>query len=81
CSPAGKDFTPYCSENLLVWKCVDDGDGTPQAQVDDCTGLGNGSCDAEKNACVDIEEGGRCNTTEWFCAVGLKCVDLTCVPE
>lgn len=80
CTP-GDDFVPYCSDDLLVWRCAQDGDGTGQPHVDDCGALGGGTCDATQNACVGITEGGRCNATEWFCGSGLKCESKVCVPE
>ena len=79
CSPAGTGFVPYCRDNKLVWRCTDDGDGTPQPHIDDCTMLGNGTCDASSKKCLNIQAGGRCNATEWICAQGLRCTNNKCV--
>ena len=70
---------PFCAGDKLVWRCTDDGDGTPQPHVDDCGALGNGVCNASENACTGIELGGQCNLTEWLCADELKCESNVCV--
>lgn len=81
CSATGTSFVPFCHGNQLVWRCSDDGDGTPQPHVDDCAALGSGTCDAVANKCVGIHQGGTCNTTEWICGAGLKCQSNKCVPQ
>ena len=80
CTP-GKDFKPYCSGNLLVWRCSEDGDGQGQAYVDDCAALGEGRCDAVSNTCVGIKLGGTCDLESWICDGGLKCDNKTCVTD
>lgn len=80
CEQTGPDFVPFCVGELLVWRCSADGDGIGQPHVDDCQLLGGGSCSAGDATCVDIQEGGVCNSTEWFCAEGLDCVDGECAP-
>jgi len=74
-------FQPFCSGELAVWSCTDDGDGIGQPRIDDCVALGNGSCNDADASCIDIELGGRCNLTEWHCAAGLKCEADACVVD
>ncbi len=81
CNQAGPDFEPFCQGDKLVWRCTDDGDGTPQAHVDDCHALGGGSCNAVDSTCTGIELGGQCNLTEWLCGDDLKCQSNVCVPD
>jgi|GEM_PF-5129604 len=79
CAATGEAFVPFCSGDLLVWRCADDGDGIGQPHVDDCAALGNGTCNATDNTCTNIQAGGRCNLTEWLCATGLSCQNNECV--
>lgn len=57
---------PSCAGALLQLACAPFG----QALVVDCGALG-GRCEAD--ACVDVEEGGRCGA-ELRCADGLECI-------
>ncbi len=79
CGATGPSFVPFCAGDRLVWRCGDDGDGIGQPHVDDCTALGNGTCDAATNKCVNIQRDGTCNLTEWICAAGLRCQNDVCV--
>ncbi len=79
CSATGSDFVPYCDGDKLVWRCTDDGDGTPQPHVDDCAALGSGTCNASDTTCSGIELGGQCNLTEWLCGDELSCENNVCV--
>lgn len=78
CEKLGRDFVPFCSGDMLVWKCLDEKNGTGQPFIEDCATLGGGTCDpATGEKCIKMQVGGRCSEN-WLCDDGLVCVDKVC---